>query len=117
MQLHMTMEQGEARIISDKIDFYFLETAEHDDVFHDAGGMFAGDLGYFKAVSVQVHGVDVVGGVAHMEAVSLALFQLEHRRHVHHVEGDAIDGPAVEAFVGGLLFGKDHFDDFVGLGC
>jgi hypothetical protein len=37
--------------------------------------------------------VDVVGGVAHMKAVSLAFLHMGHRRHIHHVEGDPIDGP------------------------
>src|SRR6185437_15212413 len=34
--------------------------------------------------------------------------------HGFHWEGDSIDGPAIEAFVGGVFLGKGHFDRFVG---
>ena len=46
------MEKGEAGVVGDKIDFYFLETTEHHDVFHDTGGMLAANLCDFKAVAM-----------------------------------------------------------------
>ena len=38
-----------------------------------------------------------------------------HRRFGHG-KCDAIDGPEIETFVGGVLFGEEHVDGFVGVG-
>lgn len=113
----MAVEQGHAGIVGCEINIHFLEATEHGDVFDDAGGGFAADMGQLEAMPVEVHGMDVVGGVAHVETVSFSFFEMEHRRHVRHVEGDAVDGPTVESAVGGIVFGEKHVDDFVGLGC
>src|SRR6185312_12784658 len=41
---------------------------------------------------------------------------MEHRGHVHHVEGNTVDAPTVEPIIGGIVFGKEHIDNLIGLG-
>ena len=116
MQLHMAMEKGAAGVIGYKVDLHLLETAQHGHVFHDPGGMFTADLCQLKTMAVQVHGVNVIGCVAHLQPITLAFFQVEHGFHFRHIERYAVNRPAVKAFVGAILFFKDHFDHLVRLG-
>ena len=72
MQLLMAMEQCEARIVGDKLDFHVLISSEHCDVFHDAGGWSSSDTRDFEGVTVQVNRMDVVARVPQNESVTLA---------------------------------------------
>src|SRR5271165_1418392 len=43
VKLLMAMEQGEAGIVGEEIDFGFLIAAQHDDIFENASGGFVGE--------------------------------------------------------------------------
>ena len=61
--------------------------------------------------------MDVVAGVAHADAVALALMGMEGRlgHHLMHQGlGYAVDGPLIEAVECGVLF-EEHIEGFVGL--
>ncbi len=77
MQLLMAVEQGHPRIIRHKLDLRFLVASEHDDVFENSRRRLAEDLCEFEAVAMKVNGMDVITGIAHPDAVSLALFQMK----------------------------------------
>lgn len=72
VELLMAVEEGEAGIVGDEIDFGLLVAAEHDDIFADAGGGDAGDLCEFEGVAMEMDGVNVVALVAEAEAVAAA---------------------------------------------
>ena len=103
MQLHMTMEQCHAGIVGDKVHFHFLKTTQHRDILYNAGRIPARDFCYFKTMAVHVHRVNVVRSVAHPKPVSLPCFQMEHRRHIHHIKGHPVDRPAIKSFSRRLL--------------
>jgi uncharacterized metal-binding protein len=50
----MTVEQREAGIIRDKIDFHFLEAANHDNILDDAGCRLPCHTRQFETAAVQV---------------------------------------------------------------
>ena len=77
----LALKQGESGIIRHEIDGGFLVSAEHDDVFHDPCRFLAGDIGQLEAVPVQVDGMDIVAGIAHMNAVALTLSQVKAGRN------------------------------------
>jgi len=64
VQLLMTMKQCVARIVSHKIDLYFLVTTEHYDVLDDAGRRSFRHAREFETMSVEMELVDVVAGIA-----------------------------------------------------
>ena len=106
----MAVEQRQAWIVRNEIDFRFLVTSEHHDIFPYPRCRLSCEAGQFKAVTVEVDGMDVITGVAHSNAVTLALLQVKGGRDhfaVHRMR-QAIDRPAVEAFVGSVLFGESH---------
>lgn len=106
VQLLVAVEEGCARIVGDEVDFDFLVAADHDDVFHQAGGGQSGVARDFKSVPVQVDGVDVVAGVAQAQAIALAFFQVMGcgRHHPAYGVRLPIDCPEIEAFEGGIVF-------------
>ena len=110
----MAVEEGEAGVVGGEVDLDLLVAADHDDVFDDAGGGDASEVGQFEAVAMEMDGVDVVAGVAHVDAVAAALMEVKRGGHVVHGEGDVVDGPAIEAFCGGVLLGEGHLDGFIG---
>ena len=82
VQLLVAVEEGEAGVVGDEVDLDLLVAADHHNVLHDAGGRLAGDRCELEAVAMQVNGVDIVAGVAHAQAVALALLQVEGRRAI-----------------------------------
>ena len=48
----MAVEQGQARIVGDEIEFHFLKTAEHHYVLDHAGGRLAADAHKFETVAM-----------------------------------------------------------------
>src|SRR2546430_2699605 len=68
------------------------------------------------AMTAKVDGMDVITGIAHSNAVTLALLQMKRGgdHFVGHGEGDFIDGPAVEAFFSGVVFGEGHVKGHIG---
>jgi len=67
-------------------------------------------------MTVKVDGMDVITGIAHSNAVTLALLQMKRGgdHFVGHGESDSIDSPAVEAFFGGVVFGEGHLKGHIG---
>src|SRR5579863_8159936 len=61
-------------------------------------------------------GMNIIAGVAHAEAVALALLQVISRIHVAARKSYAVDRPLIETPVCGIPFGKGHFNHFVRLG-
>jgi hypothetical protein len=66
-----------AWVIGDKVHFRFLIAAEHYDIFHDSGRGFSGYVRQFKAVPVQMNWMYVITRIAHLDAVTPALFQVK----------------------------------------
>lgn len=93
----MTMKEGHARIVGDEVDFHVLIATEHDNVFENSGAGFAENPGEFEAVPVKMDGMNIVAGIAHVQAVALAFFQVKDggNHFAAHGIGDAIDGPAI----------------------
>src|SRR6266853_276793 len=114
VQLLVTMEQREDGIVGDKVDFDFLVASDHDDVFHHTGTRPPRKLGEFKTVPVKMDGMYIVAGVAHANAVALALPQMVRRGHRFARKDFAVDGPQVEAALGCILFGERDINDLVG---
>src|SRR5579872_4318614 len=72
VQLLMTVEQGFARIVGHEIDFYLLIAAEHDDILDDTRRRLAREAGQLETVAVQMNGMYVVAGVAHLQPIASA---------------------------------------------
>ena len=82
VKLLMTMKESHAGIVRDEIEGNFLIAAKHDYIFRHACGGLAHDASQFESVAMQVDGVQVVALIAHVDAVALALVQMECRwRH------------------------------------
>src|SRR5882724_2250087 len=73
MQLLMTVKQGQARIVGDKVHFRFLIAAKHHDVFENSRGGLSRQTRQLEAVPVQMDRMDVIAGIAHTESIPLAL--------------------------------------------
>jgi hypothetical protein len=71
VQLLMTVEQGSAGIVGDKVDLHFLISAKHDDILDNPGRRLSGDAREFEAMTMQMHGVNVVAGIAHAQPIAL----------------------------------------------
>ena len=88
VELLVTVEESQAGVVGDEVDLHLLIAADHDDVFDDAGGGLAGDACELEAVAMKMDGVDVVAGVAHAQAVAMALMQVEGCGRHHLVAWD-----------------------------
>src|ERR1700733_3027112 len=115
MELLVAMKQRHAGIVGDKIHFRLLIAAQHHYIFHYAGRRFSRQLHKLETVPVQMDGMDVVAGVAHLDPIALALLQMKRRlaRLVAPPVFNTVDRPAIEAFLGSILFREGHFDRFV----
>ena len=69
--------------------------------------------GQFEAVTMQMHRMDIVAGIAHAQPIALALAQMKHRLHFVHRERDVVDAPFIEALPGGVVLGECHLDGFI----
>src|SRR5664280_1046892 len=77
MQLLMAVKQRPARIVGHKVDFDLLVSTHHDNILHDPGRRLSGYAGQFETVAMQMHGMDVVAGVAHAQPIAFPLAQME----------------------------------------
>src|SRR6266436_5975065 len=91
--LDVAVEEGEAGLIGGEVDDGAAEVGDDYCVLDDAGGLLSVDLGELPQMAVEVHGVGVVGAIAHDEPVARAL--LEHELLVVWV-GLVVDQPGVE---------------------
>ncbi len=81
VQLLVTVKERKARIGGDKVDFNLLVTSDHDYILHHARGGPSGNAGDFKTMPVKMDGMNIVAGIAHADAIALALMQVVCRRH------------------------------------
>ena len=110
MLLDVAVEEGEAGLISREVDAGSAIVGDDNGVLDDAGSFAAVDLGEFELVTVEMHGVGVVGAVAKDEPVACALLKDEL---LLVWVGLAVDEPGVEfARTSGDLF-KDHVEGVV----
>ena len=65
VQLLVTVEQREARIIRNKIDLHFLVATDHDNILRNTGRRLPRHTRQFETMAVKVDRMDVVAGVAH----------------------------------------------------
>ena len=70
VQLLMTVEERQTRIVGNKVKFEFLESAQHHHVLDHARGRLAADAGQFEAVPVQMQRVNVITGIAEFQPVA-----------------------------------------------
>src|SRR6266576_3844529 len=104
--LDVAVEEGEAGLIGGEVDNGAPVVGDDYGVLDDASGLFPVDLDQLPQMTVEVHGVGVVGAVAHYETVARALLEDEFALVRVWL---AIDQPGVELAVaaGDLL--EDHF--------
>src|SRR6202158_5521467 len=118
VELLVAVEEREAGIVCLEIDFDFLIAVHHDYIFEYARGGLRGVAREFEGVAMEMDGVNVVTGVAHADAVTLAFFQVKGWLAHHLISriSDAVDGPLIESVEGGVLFFEQHGECLVGLG-
>src|SRR6516165_1615797 len=75
--LDVAVKESQARLISGEIDDHSPVVRYDDRVLKNADRLLAVDLGQLPEVAVQVHGMSVVGAVAHHQAVASAPFEYE----------------------------------------
>ena len=89
MVLHVAVEEAQARLIGGEVKSHFLGAAEHRYVLDHPGRRHPGDARDFKAVTVQVDRMRVVGGIAQMQPIALAAVETETGLHrLHRERGD-----------------------------
>ena len=97
-------------MVGDEIEFHFLETAEHHDVFDDAGRRFAADAHELETVPVQMQGMNVVAGVEPVPAPFVhGVYGL---RRVHR-ESFAIEQPLIEAVQRAVVLDDRELHGFI----
>ena len=72
MMLHMAVKQAWTGLISNEIYRHFLKATDHHHIFSHTGSWSSRDAGNLKGMAVQVNGMGVICGVAHMKSVSPA---------------------------------------------
>src|SRR5689334_6163613 len=97
VKLLVTVKQREARIVCREVYFDLLISPDHNHIFHHARTRLPGELGEFKTVSVKMDRVNVVAGIAHSQAMTLAFAQMESRFHRISRKHRFIDRPQVES--------------------
>src|SRR5215467_4748980 len=115
VQLLVAVEERQTRIVSHEFDFRFLVAAEHDHVLENSGGWFPCQTFQFETMAMQMHGMNVVARVTHVQAVAFPLFQMKARGNdsLRHRMGDTIDSPAIEALFRGVVLCKGHLKRLV----
>jgi len=71
------MEEGKPGIVGDELDFSLLVATEHKNVLPDARSGSSCDVGQFKAMAMQMDGMNIVAGVVPADAVTPAFFEME----------------------------------------
>src|SRR5207245_10608051 len=75
----MAVEQGQTGIVSCKVHFDFLISADHDDILHHTCRRYPRELSEFETVPVKMDRMDVVARIVHPQAVTLALPEMVSR--------------------------------------
>src|SRR5258708_1175153 len=111
----MTVEQGQAGIVRCKSHFDFLISSDHNDILHDACSRYSRELGEFETVPVKMDRMNVVAGIVHPQAVTLALLEMVSGCHRIARKHRVINSPQVESVVGRVPLCKGHVNHFVWL--
>src|ERR1700693_2685993 len=109
----MTVEKRQTGIVSCKVDFDFLISTDHDDILHHACSRYSRELGEFEAVPVKMDRMNVVAGIVHPQAVTLALPEMEIGFHRVARKHRVINCPEVESVVGCVPLGEGHVNHVV----
>ena len=72
VELLVTMEQCEARVVSHRVHMDLLVASDHHDIFQYSRCWLSREASEFKAVTVKVDWMDVIARVTHAEAVTFA---------------------------------------------
>jgi hypothetical protein len=113
VQLLVTVEERQPRIVGDEVKFQFLESAQHHHVLDHPRGRFTGDARQFEAVPVQVQRVDVVARVAEFQPVAAPLMHRVHRLHGVHRKSVTVQGPLIETFKRAVVLDDRDLDRLV----
>src|SRR5882724_1479541 len=77
VQLLVTVEKRQTRIISDKVYLGFLVSAQHHNIFQDSSGRLSGQACQLKTMAMKMDRMDIVTGVTHANAIALIFPQVE----------------------------------------
>ena len=77
VQLLVTVKECQPWVVRDEVDFGFLVATQHHDIFQDSRCCLSRHAREFKAMPVQVYGVDVITGIAHANSIALSCFQMK----------------------------------------
>ena len=112
MLLDVAVEEGQARLIGGEVDDGSPVVGNDDCVLDDAGSLLPVDFGEFPEMAVKVHGVGVIGAIAHDEPVPRALLEHEFAFvgigltvYQKRVEFACATGDLLEDHLDGLLRG------------
>jgi len=75
--LDVAVKQGQAGLIGGKIDDRATVVRNYNRILNNTGSLFAIDLGEFETVSMKMHGMSVIGTVAHDQPVTHSWLQHE----------------------------------------
>src|SRR5271165_2021484 len=113
VELLVAMEKREARVVRSKADFHLLVSADHYDIFHYAPQRFPRNSSELEGVTMKMDGMNIVAGVAHTNAIALALAEMIGSHHRVAGKHLVVDRPPVKAVLRGILFRKGHFNQFI----
>src|SRR5438132_7858731 len=77
MQLLVTVEKRQPRIVSNEVHLGFLVSAQHHNIFQDSSCRLPGQARQLKTMAMEMDWMDIVTGVAHTNAIALALLQVK----------------------------------------
>jgi hypothetical protein len=75
--LDVAVKKRQSRLIGSEINYNSAKIGDYNGIFDDACCVLAVDLCQLPKVAMEVHGMSIVGAVAHHEAVARALFKDE----------------------------------------
>jgi len=65
MQLLVTVEKGQPWIVSNKVYFGFLVSAQHHNIFQDSSCRLPGQARQLKTMAMEMDWMDIVTSIAH----------------------------------------------------
>lgn len=111
--LDMTVEQSKPRLVGREIDSSSAIVRNDDRIFDHASSPFPIDLGQFPEMAVQMHGMSVVGAVAHDQPVPNPVLKDEFAFVRIRL---AVDEPEIEFAGSARDLLEDQFDGLLGSG-
>ena len=77
VQLLVTVEKGQPRIISNEVYLGFLVSAQHHNIFQDSSGRLPGQTRQLKTMAMEMDWMNIVTGIAHTNTIALALLEVK----------------------------------------